>query len=278
MKLGITTNIFAGPLKTHETDLEGILALASELGVRAVEIRDELATLQGPMVSHLASLAASSGLALSYAIKNDMLAPGDRALFERAVRLASLCGENSVLRVLASQDALKPEGKRGYSSEDIASLETIAEGYGEVASAVGVLVAIENARDPLYGSDGFFGLAELMRRVKSKNVGLTFDPANATNKTLCKSPSAEADVLRYAGELGQRIFLTHYKTTRNGVVQDSIGDADVDNASLLSTLSRVYNGLLCIEIPGAPGLKETSSSIRASISYLSANGLTRYLS
>jgi len=209
MKLGITTNIFAGPLKTHETDLEGILALASELGVRAVEIRDELATLQGSMVSHLASRAASSGLALSYAIKNDMLAPGDRALFERAVRLASLCGENSVLRVLASQDALKPDGKRGYSSEDIASLETIAEGYGEVASAVGVLVAIENARDPLYGSDGFFGLAELMRRVRSKNVGLTFDPANATNKTLCKSPSAEADVLRYADELGQRIFLTH---------------------------------------------------------------------
>lgn len=278
MKLGITTNVFAGPLKNHEVELESILDLAPSLDIRAVEIRDDLAALDEPRVKSLVSRAEEDGLALSYGIKNDMMAAGDRALFERGVKLASLCGPNCVLRMLASQDALKPEGKRGYSPEDLQALKTISEGYGDLASASGVLVAIEHARDPLHGVGGFFGIADLVRGMKSKNVGLTFDPANATNKSLCKSPSVEADILRFVDELGSRFFMTHYKTTSNGIVQATIGDADVDNASLFARLSKVYNGTLCIEIPGSPTLKDTNSSLQASLSYLRAKGLFKYLS
>ena len=277
MKLGITTNVYAGPLKSHEIELEGIIDLAPSLSIRVVEIRDDLASLEEARVKSLVSRAREKGLALTYAIRNDMMAGGDKALFERGAKLASLCGTDCVLRILASQDSLKAEGKQGYSSTDLQKLKSTSEVYGGIASASGVLVAIEHARDPLYGTGGYFGISDLIRGVQSKSVGLTFDPANATNKSLCKSPSTERDVLRFIDELGTRIFMTHYKTTSNGAVQSTLGDADVDNARLLETLSRVYHGVLCIEIPGSATLKETNASLQASVSYLREKGLFRYL-
>jgi len=277
MKLGITTNVFAGPLKNKEIDLEGIVSMAGELRLASVEIRDDPAVLDPSRVRSLVSLALASGMSLSYAVKNDMFGKDDRLLFERAVRLASECGPGTVLRLLASQDALKAEGKNGYSAEDVEKLRSIMEEYGRVAAGSGVVLAIENARDPLYGREGYFGMADLMRSVTAENVGLTFDPANATNFSLCKSPSGEDEVLRFVDELGRRIKLTHYKTTSSGVVQTTIGTADVDNEALLLRLSKVFSGILCIEIPGSPGLSDTIASVESSISYLNARGLSKYL-
>jgi sugar phosphate isomerase/epimerase len=271
MKLGLTTNVFAGPLKNREIDLEGIIDFAAGLQIRSIEIRDDGATLNEDGVGSLVKRAGERGLSLSYAIKNDMLAAGDSELFGRAVRLASLCGPKTVLRMLASQDALKTDGKRGYSASDLEALKHAAQDYEKVAEASGVVMAIENARDPLYGGGGFFGMADLIASFGSRTIGLTFDPANATNISLCTSPSDEAEVLRFIDEVGTSIFLAHYKTTRRGVVQSTIDDpADVDNASLLSRLSKVYDGVLCVEIPGSPGLRETRASVEASLVYLRA--------
>jgi sugar phosphate isomerase/epimerase len=277
MILGITTNVYAGPLKSHEIDLEGIIETAPGYSIRAIEIRDDLGSLDEARVRSLRSRAGDRGLVLSYGLRNDMFAEGDKALFERGVRLASLCGSGTVLRIVAAQDALKAEGKRGYTLAELERIRAITEEYGKIASGSDVLVAIENARDPLYGDRDSLGMAELMRSVRSKNVGLTFDPANATNKSLCKSPSSESDVFRYVDELGSRFFMTHYKTTREGVVQTSIGDADINNVSLLERLSKVYKGILCIEIPGPATLKDTTSSVESSVSYLKSKGLFRLL-
>src|ERR1700740_2637219 len=103
MKLGITTNVFAGPLKNKEVDLEGIISLASSWRLRSVEIRDDIAALGEPRVKSLVSLAQDYGLILSYGIKNDMMSPDDKPLFERAAKLASLCGTGTIIRMLASQ-------------------------------------------------------------------------------------------------------------------------------------------------------------------------------
>ena len=206
-----------------------------------------------------------------------MMSGGDRDLFERGVRLASLCGRSTVLRMLASQDALRKAGKRGYSLADLEALKATLEAYGGVASASGVLRARENAREPLYGGEGFFGMADLISGAKPGDIGLTFDPANATTTSLCKSPSGEEEVLRFVDEFAPRVFITHYKTTKAGVVEAAIGDADVDNGKLLQTLSGPYRGVLCVEIPGSPTLKETAASVQTSLDYLRAKGLYRYL-
>jgi sugar phosphate isomerase/epimerase len=277
MKLGITTNVFAGPLRNREIELKGIIDLAPKFGMKAVEIRDDAASLDEVRVESLVSMARTNGLVLTYGIKNDMSLPEDRGVFERGVRLASLCGRDTVLRVLASQDSLKAEGKTGYSAAELERFISIAEKYGGLASASSVLVAIEHAREPLYRAGRFFGMSDLMSGIKTKSVGLTFDPANSTTKSLCRSPSTESEVLKFLEEFGSRIFITHFKTTRNGAVSAAISDADVDNQRLLESLSKVYRGILCIEIPGAPTLNETMANLQASIDYIRLRGLSKYL-
>jgi sugar phosphate isomerase/epimerase len=256
--------------------LEGVLDLASGLGITAVEIRDDPASLEENRVRSIAAKARDKGLLLSYGIKNDMMAKADAELFEKGVRLASACGASCVLRIMASQDALKTEGKRGYSAADMEALKATTETYGKIASKSGVLVAIEHAREPLYSAGGFYGISDLVQGVASRTVGLTFDPANATNKSLCKSPSTSSEVLKFVDEFGSRFHMVHYKTTRGGVVQPAIGDADTDNATLFERLSKVYHGVLCVEIPGSPSLNDTSASLRASVDYLKAEKLVKY--
>ncbi len=276
MKLGLTTNVFAGPIKNQEVDLAKILELARGHGMRSVEIRDDGASLRDESVRTLRSVADGMGLGLSYAIRNEMSAGEDRVLFERGAKLASILGDKSVLRVLGAQEFLKPVGKLGYVPDEGTKIVNIVEEYGRIASKLGVVVAMENAREPLYGDGTCWGMAELIREIKSENVGLTFDPANATSRSLCKVPAIEADVLRFASEFGERIFLVHYKTTLGGEVQPALGEGDVRSETLFESLQTAFSGTFCIEIPGSPGLAETRLNFEKSVGYLRQDSLARF--
>ncbi len=276
MKLGITTNVFAGPIKTGEVDLAKVLSFVRPYGVRSVEIRDDGASLEVESLRALRSIAEGMGINLSYAIKNDMTAEGDMLLLERAARLASEAGGRAVLRVFGAQELLKPPGKTCYSVDEGTRIAQVAEGYGRVASGFGARIAIENAREPLYGHHGGWGMAELIGAVTSHNVGLTFDPANATSKALCKSPASEEEVLRFASEFAKRIFLVHYKTTSGGEVQPFLGEGDVGSERLFEALSGAPDPCLCVEIPGSPRLAETAAAVERSFEYLRRPGLVRF--
>ena len=277
MKLGITTNVFASQIKKNEITLEGVLNLASEIGMKSVEIRDDLCTLMLDEVRKLKEKADAKGLSLSYAIRTEMLATGDRALFEKGVLSASACGGRRVLRAMASQDALKVEGKKGYIREELDRLVKISNEYGEFAAKHQVLVAIEHAREPLFG-DGrtYFGMSDLLERVEAGNVGLTFDPANATNVSLCKASSTVGDVLRFVDMHLKRVFLVHYKTTKGGKGEPTIGDADIDHHMLFERLKRGYDHVVCIEIPGTESLDLTRKNLRASLNYMKEKNLMGY--
>jgi sugar phosphate isomerase/epimerase len=278
VELGITTNIFAGPIAKGEIDLQKILELVRGYGIiRSIEIRDDGASLEEKEVQRLNSIAASAKIRLSYAIKNEMSSAADRALFEKGARLAATLGDGAVLRVLGAQELLKPEGKLGYSAEEGRRIARVAEEYGSFASALGVRVAIENAREPLFGDDRNWGMSELMRATSTgRNVGLTFDPANATSKALCKRPADEEQVLRFVSEFGDRIFLVHYKTTVGGQVRPTLEDGDLRSEKLFEALQRVFDGVLCIEIPGSSTLAETTADIERSLSFLRQERLARF--
>ena len=117
----------------------------------------------------------------------------------------------------------------------------------------------------------------MMREISSRDVGLTFDPANATSRSLCKSPAVEADVLRFASEFGHRIFIVHYKTTLAGEVQPALGDGDVGSERPFETLAKVFHCSICVEIPGLPTLAETKANVERSFEYLSRGSLARFL-
>lgn len=282
MKLGFTSNIFAQPLKSGQITLAELLALGKELGFKTMEIRDDEVALSAQQVLELKEKADVLGMQLSYAIKNDLLTPGDEERFSKALDRASLLGEWTVMRMLLAQSVLK--GKKGYTREELGQLIGISCRYGAMAKSKKVIMAPEHARDPLMG-DGvsYFGLGEYLAGTcllceDSSAIKFTFDPANATNTSLCASPSCGEEVLGFLETFRARIGLVHYKTTQKGAVQPVLGPADVDHRRLLSRLHQTYAGVFCVEIPGKEDLTATRADLEHSLKFMEGEGLFSYFS
>jgi hypothetical protein len=282
MKLGMTSNILAQPLKAGQIDLEGVLELARELRMRALEIRDDEVSLSLSRMEELKRKADSLGIQLTYAIKNDLFTPGDEDRFRQALDRASLLGEGTVMRMLLAQSVLK--GKKGYTREELGKLIGASCRYATYARGKEVIMAPEHAREPLMGDGlGYFGLGEYLAGTcllceDSSAIKFTFDPANATNTSLCLSPCGEEEVLGFLETFKSRLGLVHYKTTLQGMVQATIGKADVDHRRLLSRLQAAYDGIFCLEIPGKADLEGTKADLLASLKYLEEEGLLSFFS
>ncbi len=282
MKLGLTTNIFSEALWAGEVNLGGIVELAEEEGFGAIEVRDDDATLDTSELAGFVKDAAAAGIELSYAVNNDMSYRDDQALIERGIERACSCGEGTVLRFLASQSALTGEGKKGYSAQEVRRIVEALHSYAQAATQSDVSLALEHAREPLYGDgETFFGLHDIFVEIEHSggvpdDLGITFDPANAISAGLCKAPATPAKVLEFLATHSQFIALVHLKTTRSGRVAPTIGDADIDNEALFESLAKVYKGVVCIEIPPAGDLLSCRRNIEASLDYLRSSGLMGY--
>jgi len=282
MRLGFTSNIFAQPLKSGQVKLAELLSLGKELGLRAMEIRDDEVSLSIQEVKDLKEASEGLGIQLTYAIKNDLLTEGDEEKFRAALERAALLGEGTAMRMLLAQSALK--GKKGYSREELKRLIEISCGYACLAKEKKVLMAPEHAREPLMG-DGvsYLGLGEYLAGTcllceDSAYIKFTFDPANATNTSLCTSPSCGEEVLGFLETFKARIGLVHYKTTQAGAVQPVIGAADVDHRRLFSQLGKAFAGIFCLEIPGKADLESTKADLVSSLKFMEGEGLFHYFS
>lgn len=282
MKLGFTSNIFGQCLKSGQIRLDELLSLGKEIGLKAMEIRDDEVSLSEGEVGDLKGKADGLGIQLTYAIKNDLLTPGDEEKFRKALDRACILGEWAVMRMLLAQSALK--AKKGYTREELGQLIGISCRYGTLAKEKKVLMAPEHAREPLMG-DGvsYFGLGEYLAGTclicaDSSAIKFTFDPANATTTSLCTSPACGEEVLGFLETFQARIGLVHYKTTQGGVVQPVIGPGDVDHKRLLSRLHKLYVGILCLEIPGKPDLASTQADFVSSLKFLEGEGVLPYFS
>jgi len=282
MRLGLTTNIFSEALGAGEVNLGGIVDFADEEGFSAIEVRDDEASLEMAELEGFVKDAAARGIEISYAVKNDMLQRGDRALIERGIERAAACGEGTVLRFLASPSALAGEGRKGYTAEEVSLVAERARAYAAAAAEKDVSMALENAREPLYGDEETFcGLHDIFVEIEHSGgvpggLGITFDPANAVFLGFCKNPATPAQVLEFLSTHSQYIAMVHFKTTRAGKPTPVIGEADINNEALFENLARVYNGVVCVEIPPAGDLLECRRNIEASLDYLRSSGLMGY--
>ncbi|MCD6404839.1 MAG: sugar phosphate isomerase/epimerase [Planctomycetes bacterium] len=282
MKFGITTNIFREPLASGEVNLGGLVDFAEDEGFSAIEVRDDEASLAVDNVQDFLKDAGAKGIEVSYAIANDMLQEDDRALVDRGIERAALGGDGAILRLLASQSALAPKEKSGYTAGEIRAISDKAREYAGRAAGKGVFLAIEHAREPLRG-DGqtYFGLEDIFDALQRSggvpaNIGITFDPANAVFKSLCKAPTEPGKVLEFLEAHSEHIALVHYKTTSGGEPTPVITDSDIDNEALFAGLSKAYDGIVCLEIPSAGDLAECRANIEASLEYLRKVGLMGY--
>jgi len=282
MRLGFTTSIFAKPLASGEVNLGGLVDFAEQQGFAAVELRDDDANCRLSDVQDFVKDAKAKDIEVTYAIKNDMFEPSDKALFERAVERAALCGEGTVLRLLGSQSALGGPEKKGYTAQETDRIAKIATEYANAADAKGIFLAMEHAREPLYGDGAtYFGLDDILRVLEAAggtptNFGITFDPANAVYSALCKAPTTPDKVMMFLETHNQYVTLVHYKTTQGGKCTSVIADADIENETLFAALEKVYDGIVCMEIPGAATLGECHKNIDASLAYIRKLGLMGY--
>lgn len=282
MRLGFTTSIFAKPLASGEVNLGGLVDFAEEQGFTAIELRDDDAALSTSEVENFVRDAQAKGIEITYAIKNDMFEPNDKALFKRGVERAALCGEGTVLRFLASMSALAPEEKKGYTLQEIEHIVRTISEYAGIADEKGVLLAVEHTREPLAGDgETYFGLYDIFKVLSATggvpaNLGITFDPANAVFTALCKATATPEKVLQFIEGNSQYISLVHYKTTKDGKPTPVITDADIENEALFAALAKVYDGIVCLEIPPASGLAECHRNVDASLEYLRKVGLMGY--
>jgi hypothetical protein len=282
MRLGFTTSVFARPLATGEVNLGGLVDFAEEQGFVAIELRDEDAAYGLGDVQDFVKDTSAKSIEVTYAIKNDMFLPEDEALVRRGIERAALCGDGAIMRILASQSALAPADKKGYTADEIEKLARISVDYSKIAEEKGIYLAVEHAREPLYG-DGqtYFGLADLLKALEASgampgNFGITFDPANAVYTSLCKAPTTADKVFEFLDTQSQHVTLVHLKTTVEGKTTPTLQDADIENEALFSKLSKVYDGIICVEIPAASDLAECRRNIDASLEYLRKQGLMGY--
>jgi len=283
MRLGITTNCFATAIASGEIDLAGILEFAGEEGFLAAEIRDAAGDIPLDELDAVVEDAASREMALSYAVNNDCLIPGDRDTLTGAVIRAAACGEGTVARILASQSVLAEKSRKGYTAAETDRIVMALRDYADIAAEKGIVLALEHAGEPLYGDgDSFFGLHDIIVALEAtggmpSSLALTFDPANAVFTALCKAPVGPEKVFEFLGKHSHYIAMVHYKTTSSGELSPVIADADIDNERLFEELSAVYDGVLCLEVPAAETLDECRSNVLTSLEYMRKNGLMGYL-
>jgi sugar phosphate isomerase/epimerase len=218
--------------------LEGFIAIAAELGARAIEIFDpwlralsdsELAALRDRLESLGMTPIVSSGLMMG---RFDSAMRSARALGATTIRLGLttvLCGDRHALGA-GWRDLVETVGK------------ALAE-YGPRAADEGRRLAIENHQD--FGSDELVAFCEANR-----GVGICLDMGNAF-------PVAEAP-LDFARRVAPHLAHVHLKDYRvqftdegYRLVRCAIGDGAVPFREMLDVIAEHHSSMTAVLEPGA---------------------------
>ena len=218
--------------------LEGFIAIASEIGARAIEIFDPW--LRAMSDSELAALRDRlDGLGMVPIVSSGlMMGPFDsamrsaRALGAKTIRFGLttvLCGDRHALGA-------------GWG-ELVAKVGASLAEYGPRVADEGMMLGIENHQD--FGSDELVGFCE-----SNRGVGITFDMGNTF-------PVAEAplDFTRRIAKHVRHVHLKDYRVqfTDEGyrLVRCAIGDGAAPLGEMLDIIAEHHASLTAVLEPGA---------------------------
>jgi len=254
MKLGITTKVFEKDLEDRNVTLREIVEFSRQSGIQAVELREEC--VEDYEEERLKKLASEyKDLTFTYATNNNCLDEEDEQKVKGAVDLASTLSDIPILRLLAAGGIIKRERRR-YSSIEKDEIAEKLSRYSSYASKKGVALGLENAREPMED------IKEIIDKVSSLSLGVTFDPGNLTSISI-----EQGDPFQALGILEpSEIKIVHLKQTIKGEPQNTVCDGDIDIKRLLDELSKKgYNGIICLEPRSG---KNSESAIKRSIEYM----------
>ena len=254
MQLGITTKVFERDLEDGSITLREIVEFSRQNGIQAVELRE--GCVEDYDEERLTKLANEyKALTFTYATNNNCLDEEDEERVKRAIDLAYLLTDRPVLRLLAAGGIIKKERRR-YTSIEKDGIAEKLNIYASYASRKGVALGLENAREPMED------IKEIIDKVNSLSLGVTFDPGNLTSISIEREDPFQA--LRTL-KLSQ-IKIVHLKQTIEGEPQNTICDGDIDVKRLLDELNaKGYTGIVCLEPRSG---KNSESAIKRSIEYI----------
>jgi len=254
MRLGLTTKVFEKDLEDRSVTLREIVEFSRQNGIQAVEFRE--GCVEDYNEEGLTKLADEyKALTFTYATNNNCLDEEDEEKVKRAIDLAYLLTDRPVLRLLAAGGIIKRE-KRRYTSIEKDGIAEKLNMYASYASRKGVALGLENAREPMED------IKEIIDKVGSSTLGVTFDPGNLTSISIERGDPFQAlEILKLS-----EIKIVHLKQTVQGEPQNTICEGDIDTKRLLDELNaKGYNGVVCLE-PRSD--KNSKSAIKRSIGYI----------
>jgi sugar phosphate isomerase/epimerase len=218
--------------------IEGFIAIASELGARAIELFDPW--LRAMSDDQLAALRDQLGELGMVPIVSSGLMMGP---FESAMRSAKALGATTIRFGLTTVLCGDRHALGARWPELVANVGRSLAEYGPRAADEGRVLAIENHQD--FGSDELMGFAEA-----TPGVGICLDTGNAF-------PVAEAP-LDFTTRVAPRVSHVHLKDyrvqfTNEGyrLVRCAIGDGAVPIAGMLDILRAHHSTLTAVLEPGA---------------------------
>jgi len=254
MKIGTTTNFFKKDLENKSTTLRGIVEFSHQNGLQAVELREGY--MEGYNEERLRKLASEyKDLAFTYAINNSCLDRENEEKIKKAIDLASVLSDVPILRLLAAGIIIEKERRR-YTSREKDEIAEELRRYATYAPQKGVALGLENIFEPMED------IKEIIDRVNSSSLGVTFDPGNLASISIKREDPFQALGILELSE----IKIVHLKQVIKEEQQNTICDGDIDIKKLLDELNaKGYNGIICLEsVVG----KDTESAIKRSIEYI----------
>ncbi len=257
---GLTTAVLLPFFNDLLEDTLKAIEWAKENGFSWVEVRDKNVEFNRSDVEKIRNLAHKLGIRIHYAWdSNDMLKPGNDAVFKKAIQNAAVFGYDTVARLTFANSVFLENPKATGFTERQADLicEKIIQ-YNRVAKAAGVIPCYENAWESLYDVRSEKGVEHFLSRLGF--MKMTFDMGNALNKSAgaiyCSPKEAEDFYEKYKSKAPY----IHFKTTIDGVMQPKmVIDADVNFEKYFGMMPD--DAWLCVEIPASETEAQTKENI-----------------
>lgn len=257
---GLTTAVLLPFFNNLLEDTLKTIEWAKENGFSWVEVRDKNVELSRQDVEKIRNLANKLGVRIHYAWdSNDMLKPGNDAVFKKAIQNASVFGCDTVARLtLANSVFLENPKACGFteSQADLICEKVIS--YNRYAKICRVIPCYENALESLYNKGNEKGIEHFLNRLGF--MKMTYDMGNALNKNAGACYSSPEETEAFYEKYKNKAPYIHFKTTKDGIMQTKmVMDADVNFKKYFSLIPD--DAWLCVEIPAGETETETKENI-----------------
>jgi len=257
---GLTTAVLLPFFNDLLEDTLKTIEWAKDNGFSWVEVRDKNVEFTRCDVEKIRNFANKLGVRIHYAWdSNDMLKPGNDAVFKRAIGNAAVFGNDTVARLTFAGSVFSENPKATGFTERQADLicEKIIS-YNRLAKASNVIPCYENAWESLYSIGNEKGVEHFLSRLGF--MKMTFDMGNALNKAAGAIYCSPKEAEDFYDKFKTKAPYIHFKTTIDGVMQPKmVVDGDVNFEKYFSMMPE--DAWLCVEIPASETETQTKDNI-----------------